>query len=99
MIIQAKEPGHPNSIAERSLAFWKDQTADQVRAFFDPVATAKRQFKSKAAFYTLSQTLLANNCHFLDLSPTKLPHFVAPSWNDDFPVCYFSGIPINFMKY
>ena len=86
------------SVSERSLQFWKNLDVDSIRNLFKPAATAKRQFKSKRAFFANLIAILDNYLHFLDVSPLKLMHFVAPEWSQDFPVCFHCGIPINYMK-
>ena len=87
------------SVSERTLAFWKEQDVHTIRSFFAPAATAKLQFKSKKAFFEKLREILDTNLHFLDCSPHKLCHFVAPAWAEDVPACHFCGVSINFLKY
>ncbi|CAE7707247.1 unnamed protein product [Symbiodinium sp. CCMP2592] len=87
------------SVSERTLAFWKEQDVNTIRSFFAPAATAKLHFKSKKAFFEKLREILDTNLHFLDCSPQKLCHFVAPARAEDVPACHFCGVSINFLKY
>ena len=87
-----------DSISEKPLQFWTGATALNIRKFFRPQSTAKRQLNCKLRFCRCCVEAIVQFMHNFGVCRAKTCHVVLPAWHDDMPVCHACCTAIPFAQ-